>query len=273
MKITSEKILRHIAIKIKRALKPFQRNKTPQTIVFILGYGRSGTSILINLLAHLFSIDAHGETSKIMQNYLLREDKLLDKINNNKHSIIALKPILNSCMADHFLNDYDNSKVIWLFRDYKDVTYSGLNKFGNRVAEQLKNYIKTGKGDGWIAKTMHREEFSIIREMYYSSYSNNDWMALVWWFVNHTIIREKLTENNNFALIEYNDFVEYPQQYMSYISQFIKAKPNKLHRFIDNKRTGKGRKIVLSNEIEKMCSSLLTELKENKIHENHNKHA
>jgi len=266
-KITKEKIYRHTVRKIKKGILFFKLKKDPKSIVYILGYGRSGTSILINLLEHLFSVDAHGERSKeVMTDFQINNDNLKRHIAKNKFKILALKPILNSCDVNKFITEDSRAKVLWLFRDYNDVVYSALKKFDNRVALSLKDYIINENNVGWISNQIHKEEKEVISNLEYSTYSDEDWMALVWWFVNHTLMRQKCYESSQCVVIEYNDLVENPKNYLYRIKEFIGIKENyNLHRFIENNRVGKGVEINLNSTVKGMCEELLGDLRKVKL--------
>ena len=266
MKITKEKVIRHSSEKLKKLFTTIKSKKKPRSIIYILGYGRSGTSILINLLGHLNYIDAHGERSNsFMTDYQIDPTKFDIALSNNRYDIIALKPILNSCDANEFINNQSSAKIIWMFRDYRDVTYSAIEKFGNRVALELKSHITQNKSEGWISNQMHTEERKIIKSLETDSFSENDWMALVWWFVNHTVMRQKLYKSKRFVLIEYNDFVKKPKDYFKFISDFSLLKENKLDKYIDSSRIGKGKQVNLNNKVERICDQLLEDLRKEKI--------
>ena len=158
--IKLEKYIRHFVKYIKILMYPFISNSEKKSIIFVLGYGRSGTSILINIFSHYFFIDSHGEKSKhFMRKNQIDFIKFDEYLNKTKHKNIFLKPILNSCDINFLIKTYENSKILWVFRDYKDVIFSSMKKFDNRVANEMKSFIKYNISDGWIANQMHHEEF------------------------------------------------------------------------------------------------------------------
>jgi len=265
--INKEKVIRHFMINLKKLISLFKTKKSPKAIVYILGYGRSGTSILINLFAHLFNVDAHGEASNlVMKNFQLDNSKMNRLIDYNRFDVIALKPILNSCDAKEILNETHNrSRIIWLYRDYKDVVCSALKMFGIRVSIELREVVIEGKKDGWISNQIHKQELEILRSLDVLLLTNTDWMALVWWFVNHTIIRESLFDDDNFIIIEYNDLVKNPKLYIDYVNRFCSFKENHLYKYIDSSKIGKGNAIILSKSVENMCDELYIKLMSSKI--------
>lgn len=137
-----EKYIRYLYKYFKKLKRIVNSKKEPESIIFVLGYGRSGTSILIRLLDHFIQVDAHGETSKyFMSNYEIDLEIFEQYLNQNRFKHIALKPILNSFNGNEFLGLYPNSKIIWMVRDYESVIQSALKKFGDRVALSLKEYV------------------------------------------------------------------------------------------------------------------------------------
>jgi len=60
----SEKIKRKFIEKTKKYIYILKKRKPNPKLIFILGSGRSGTSMLVNLFQHSIKMDVHGEQSK-----------------------------------------------------------------------------------------------------------------------------------------------------------------------------------------------------------------
>ena len=117
-----EKVFRRLSRYKKELLcsvrKPF-KNTLP---VFIMGCGRSGTTMMINIFHRDNRTESLNENSpKIAENYMLVFDRIPQAISGSKAPILVMKPILNSFDALELLKTYYNSKIIWMLRDYKDM--------------------------------------------------------------------------------------------------------------------------------------------------------
>lgn len=260
--IKLEKYIRHIVKFIKFIVYPFVFKSNKKAIFFILGYGRSGTSILINIFSHYFFVDPHEEKSKhFMEKYQINYKKFDNYLKKTKHKNIFLKPILNSCDVNFIIENYENSKILWVFRDYKDVIFSSMKKFDKRVANEMKSFIKNNISQGWISNQMHFEEKEILMKLENNNFSDLDWMALVWWFVNHTLYRQQLHNNPNIFLLQYKDLVTKPKEFYYNFSSFSGLCFRNAHVYIDSLNLGKGKNISLSKEVDVLCKLLFDNLK------------
>lgn len=264
-KITREKISNRFSRSVKGIIHPFlsQKESTP---VFILGYGRSGTSMLFRIFERDPRIQAFGENHPaVAQRYMLCYNRMEKTIKNSGFTVVALKPILNSFDASKILSLYPNGIFIWLIRDYHDVVASSLKKFGPQVASYLKNYIEHGKTGNWISKGMPcatREKIAAIAK--HNQLNTEDWMSLVWWGVNYTIIQEHLHTLKNVIILRYENFVAAPEHEIKKIYRNIglsyKTTPTK---FVHQKSVGKGSKLTLNKAVDQICSDLENQI--NKI--------
>lgn len=263
-KVTKEKIETKIILLFKLirfAVSCRQEHTTP---VFIMGYGRSGSSMLLRVFERDLHVKTYTENHpSVAQNFMLNYDRLYNTICRAKTKIVVFKPILNSFEAAKLLSEYPTGLVVWLIRDYQDVVASGLKKFGTKVGNYMKEYIETGLGDNWISKTMPSATKKKIAQFIKGvELQEQDWMALVWWAVNYTIISEKLVEKNNIIFVRYEELVSNPDKVLKKIYNNIGLSYKKtLGKFIHKKSIGKGRTIHLNNIIKQMCTDLENEIR------------
>ena len=241
-------------------LKPRYKKTLP---VFIMGCGRSGTTMMLDIFHSDMRIETLGENdSKIAgNNYMLKYEKLTPAIYNSRAAVMVMKPILNSFDAKKILMNYEKAVIIWLLRDYKDMVASSMKKFGNRVALSIKDLIVKNTGGNWISTGIHSETKQILQELDYSAISDLDWMALVWWSVNRTIIIDNLTNQRGFTLLRYENFVDNQYTLLNKIYDSIGLR-NELSssNFVHTKSIGKGSDIELNPIVDRMCSNLKEEL-------------
>jgi hypothetical protein len=193
---------------IKFYLKKPYKNTTP---IFIMGNGRSGTTMMINIFHRDWRVEALDENDpKIAQNYMLKMDKVSNVINFSKASVLVMKPILNSFDAKKILKNYSNAKIIWMVRNYKDMIASSLKKFDTVVSDYMREYVLYGIGSNWITKGLPAETRRILTSLKTSEFSCQSWMALVWWSVNRTVILDDLIGLDRFYLVNYESLVRSP---------------------------------------------------------------
>ena len=182
-------------------------------------------------------------------------------ISTSKAATLVMKPILNSFEASYILNRFENAKVIWLLRDVKDMVSSSVKKFGNTVSNYIKDYIIEGKNNNWLSMGMHDDTRKIISSMDVAGFTEYDWMALVWWSVNRTILLDKLYESKRFILIKYETLVNKPIETTRNIYRFIGINfDNKVIKYVHPASVGKGKSVELKPEIKSKCNELAEEL-------------
>ncbi len=254
MIITKEKVNR----KIIEYLKKFKiSRKTDTKLLFIMGSGRSGTSILTNLLDHSFNTEVHGETSKqLMKDYMLLFKNVKKVRYNSKSKVVVAKPILNSFQINKILKEFKDVKIIWMIRNHKDVINSALNKFGPKVGYYLKemvNYNIINKNN-WVSKTIPNKYVNRIEKMNTSKFTDSDWMGLVWWSVNQIILETNLINNPRIKIIRYKDFILNPEKILTDIKNYIGENINtKCTRYIYNSSLYKGQSISLNKNVNELC--------------------
>jgi hypothetical protein len=261
-KFTKE-VAKRKSIRFFKDIKYFfkQKNKKSSPI-FILGSGRSGTTFLLNIFHNDLRVQSFGENNKkIASNFLLDLDALDGTIANAKSEAIVFKPILNSFDCLKLLSRYSNSKAVWLIRNYKDVIASSEKKFGSNTIKLMQDAINgNNKNTNWITRGIHKDSIEMIASLDCERLEKNDYLALVWWCVNRTIINDDLPNNKRFKLIKYEDLVtNYPQKIeeiyshcgLNYLPRNIK---------VHSKSIGKGHQIKLSKKIDEMCTSLIEQI-------------
>lgn len=243
----------------KNFMHAFGRKIEKTIPVFIMGYGRSGSSMLFKIFERDLRIRAFGENHPaVAKNYLLRYDLLQKIINNSKFEAVVFKPILNSFDISKLLSIYPHGVYIWLVRDFQDVVASAIKRFGPNVANYLKNYIEHGKGDNWISKGLPDATKNKIQNFTKNlTLNTEDWMALVWWAVNHTIIKEELYNVNSLYIIRYEDLVSNPEPILNEIYKTIGISYQKsLGKYIHKKSVGKGAGLKINKNIYQICLDL-----------------
>jgi len=262
LRIYQEKTLRKLRRFRKNLLFSFLKSNKNTVPMFIMGYGRSGTSILLNILDHDSRIEALGENDhKIAKNYMLLYEKLNPVTKNSKAQVLVMKPILNSFDAYRILEEYNNAKIIWMVRDYKDVIASAIKKFGPTVANYMKNYVLYNKGNNWISSGLPDDTLKILKNLEKTDFTIYDWMAIVWWSINRTILLNNLLLKNRFLLVYYENLVTNPKEALNQIYNFIGIPYKfKFEKYIYRSSIGKGINIHLNPATEAMCNNLITEI-------------
>jgi len=261
LKRFQEKVHRKIKKYFKYILFLLRRRSRVTQPVFIMGYGRSGTSMLLNTFERDLRVDVFGENdSRVADNYRLVYDKISPAIEACKTNVLVMKPILNSFDVSSLMNDYRRVKIIWAWRNYQDVVASALKEFGPDVPNYLREIVLEDKGSNWISESLPSDSLEILRELDSTSFTDSDWMALIWWAVNRTVIVHDLYDKERFLLISYEQVVQDVDIYIRNIYDFIGLPYKQPGSYMHTASVKKGAKIKLSTVVDKMCASLCQEL-------------
>jgi hypothetical protein len=257
-----EEVARRLT-RYKRQIKCTFRRSHGQTLpVFVMGYGRSGTTMMLNTFAldERFEIFRENDP-RIARDFMLVYEKIGQAISGSKAEVLVMKPILNSFNTSRILADYKNSKIIWMLRDYRDVTASAVKRFGSTVGDYLKAQVETGSGDNWLAHGIPHETLTYLRTMKSTSFTDYDWMALVWWSVNRTILLDQLHKCDRFQLLRYENLVKDTENVLAELFEFLGLEYKKdLGKYIHDMSVGKGSRIQLQTAVQEMCDKLTEEI-------------
>ena len=193
--------------------------------VFLVGCGRSGTSMFIWQLEKSWQIKLYNEDHPAaFDAYRLRDDAVIaGLIEQSQAPFTLLKPILDTVQTMHLLNHFADSKAIFAFRHFTDVINSSLKKFGtyNRI-----NHVK-----GWMEEDF--AEFAVcpppeaskavVRKLWQDDLSPEEGAALYWLFYNRLYYDLGLHDDPRTILICYETLVTKPREQFEKVIAFLEA--------------------------------------------------
>jgi len=219
--------------------------KTP---VFVVGTQRSGTTLLIDILDRSPLCQAFQEVdARVMQDVRLKdEDTVKQVIQNEYHPLLIFKPINDSQYTDSFISTYENSRAVWLYRDYNDVVNSALVKWAEwqkKIVLWIRDHYgeqdtPTDEPEKWFAiyrERMTPETAEAIRRCEDDDLTDAEGAALLWYIRNQLYLDQRLENNSKVLLVRYEDMVREPRVYIKRVFDFIgcRFKP----KYIESVRT------------------------------------
>ena len=105
------------------------RNTKP---IFLVGCGRSGTSMLVFRLEKSWQIELFNENHPAaFQNFRIRDLATIEEVIDRSYAGLALfKPILSTPQTPILLSYFPTSWAVFVFRHYCDVINSSIKRFG-----------------------------------------------------------------------------------------------------------------------------------------------
>jgi len=259
---------KRIRIKLKREAKQFYqdfllKNSKEKTIALIVGCQRSGTTMLSGIFEKDWEIKNYSEKSILSKNdpKRLRLDPLpqvLAIMQKTNAPVVALKPLVESQNTTKLLDFFENSKAIWVFRNYKDVASSNLKKFGRENGINNLRPLVSNEANNWRSNNVSEKTRELAKKIFSEDMKQEDAAALFWYCRNILFFEQNLQSNEKVLLCKYEDLVTKPKKIMEGIYSFLGLqKPSeKIVLGIHAGSISKGKDVKLSPEVEELCENL-----------------
>jgi hypothetical protein len=199
-----------------------------RSTVFVVGCQRSGTTMLLNVLAKSAECQVYheGKNSPAYDDCRLRSSTTVKHlIQKSSKPTVVFKPVLDSQHTDRLLDLYPNAKAIWMYRDYRDVVNSSVKKW-----QRDHKYIVCGIAgirrdpehhQDAIRERMSERTVNLVKKLCNPGMSPEDGAALLWYVRNLIYFDLALEKDPRVLLVRYEDLVTKPQEYFSRIFDFI----------------------------------------------------
>jgi len=199
---------------------------SPKYILFVFGCQRSGTTALIKSFKSHENIRVFNEVGEIIHRnsddkFRIRLKPLnkLDQIFSSiDEDVIVLKPLVESSKAINYLNYFPNSYGIWAIRQFEDVVFSMLKKWGPNVGSSLLKAIKKEERENWRSATTARF-FEYLKQTNISKLSPESSGALFWYIRNTFYLEQELYKAPNLKLLEYDKLVSHDMYFKSVLDE------------------------------------------------------
>ena len=209
---------------LKRSL--WQRWNNPSgrsTPAFLVGCGRSGTSMIVHQLDKSWRIDLFNEDNPAaFEKWRLRDlEVIAGLMRDSSAEIVVFKPILNTHQTRDLLAKFPESRVIFTFRQYDDVINSSLKRFGvdNRL-NHIRSWMSNDFGE-FKSADPPQETKQLIRSLWRPELNAQSGAALYWLFYNRLYYDLHLDQENRALLTRYETIVADPERHFKTICAFL----------------------------------------------------
>lgn len=241
--------------------------KKESKILFIIGCQRSGTSLMNRIFTREPNTSVYREASQLSSKdpkklRLNSFEEVKSALAKNYAPLIVIKPVVESQNALQLLENFPESKILWMYRNYKDVIKSYSKRFsGNRAIIDLKPIIEKDRKN-WRAEKASDYVRSIIIRYFSEDMSQYDAIALLWFTRNQLFYELNLDQNSKVFMCKYEDLVAHPIEMMKTIYQFLNINFQEIRGIdeVHSQSVGNGNALELSPSIEKLCNDLQEKL-------------
>lgn len=212
---------------IYRDVQQRLHNPTQQSRpVFLVGCGRSGTTMLVDQLARSWEVDRYNEDHPLaFVKWRLRDlSTIRALVQQSRAKIVVFKPILDTHLASRLLDQFPDAKLIFIFRHYHDVIHSSLRRFGtdnwrNRVRRWIQEDFAEFSAQPPPAQARQR-----IYTYWQPELSSESAIALYWLFYNSLYYDLELHNNPRVRLVRYESIVSSPHPEFLALCQYLSIK-------------------------------------------------
>jgi len=252
-------------VKILLRYAKYSINKTP---VFIVGFQRSGTTMILNVMGKCPKIRAIHEGDGVIMEAkyyrLISKNGLRKTILRTPEPIVIFKPLNDSQYIDRLLEVHPASKAIWVYRDFFDSITSAVDLFGNEYQE-IVSEIKKGQfahpGREAFGERLSKKSVSTIKSFANDNLSPHDAAALIWYLRNWIYFDLNLKNVKNVIICKYENLVLDPSTYFKRIFDFVGADFSASYiNEVHSRSVKKNDRIAIQPAIQKLCEEMLDRL-------------
>jgi len=237
-------------------------------VLFIVGCQRSGTSMVTHIFEEDWDTKVYPEVSKLSSQDLPRKLRLNPlarvkaELDKDRAPLIILKPLVESQNTQLLLDYFPNSKALWLYRDYKAVARSHVNKWtGQNSIRDLKAIVDQTPNN-WRYENVSDALRDIVVQYFSRDIDGYDASALYWFVRNRLFFDLQLDQEPRVMLCRYETLAQHPVRIMKKIYDFIERDfpGSRIVAEVNVDAVDKGRDINLAPAIDQVCRNLLAQL-------------
>jgi hypothetical protein len=239
-----------------------------QVILFIVGCQRSGTSIIERVFDRDINTKVYDERSvlssmDVPKGFRLNPfDQVKKEFSKVRAPLIVFKPLVESQNTLELLDYFDNSRALWMFRNYRGVAASNIKYFGVRNGIDDIRPIAQNEPNNWRSEKVSKPVREIISKYFSEDMNPYNAAVLFWYARNSHFFDQELDKNPQVMMGYYDDIVLDPEKYVRSIYQQVGQvypEGNITTEVHANSRK-KGKDLELSPEVEQLAQELLEKL-------------
>jgi hypothetical protein len=243
-----------------------------KALLFILGFQRSGTTLMLRIFERDLNTKIYGEFSilssldkerHIRLNPLPMVKEVIDK---DRAPLIIVKPLVETQNATKLFDYFKEAKGLWMYRHYKDVISSAISRFGARRGDALRCIVDRIPNN-WRSENVPDAMREIVLKHFSEEMNPYDAAALFWFVRNNFFFHLNLDKNPAVMICKYEDLVISPLTIMRQVYDFVGCPfpGEKAVTEVHASSVKKGANIELSPEIELLCQEMWDKL--NKVYQ------
>ncbi len=220
----------HITKRLQQMVRNPRRISVP---VFLMGNGRSGTSMVVFHLARSYAVDLYNENHPLaFEEFHLKEMPVIEKLIAQSYARVTLfKPILDTYLSRSLLDHFANARILFMFRHYDDVVNSARIRFFDKPVNEGKATYEDliPPVDRWITEDFAEYAqarppealLDHIRALHRFDLTLESKIALHWILHNRLYFDLNLDTDERVFPIQYETLVQQPHEIMVALCAFL----------------------------------------------------
>ena len=233
-------------------------------IAWIMGCQRSGTTMLLDIFDRDLRVRAFrdvgalttgGGAGSIRLNPL---DQVEAEFRRMRSPFAVAKPLADGHRARVLLDRFPRSRIIWMYRDFRDVASSDLRYFGERNGIRNLAPMVDADPDNWRSAGVSDEVQAVVRRHFSEEMKPYDAGALFWYARNALFFEQDLPTHDRVLLLRYEEFTEAPEAWIHHLYRWLGQDfpgPS-LVKEVHTRAVGRDRALDLSPEVIHLCRSM-----------------
>jgi len=250
----------------KRAYRRETRGGDAPRFAIVVGCQRSGTDMVLWTLDRSLDVDRFDEDSRVaFADCRIRSPKTRGRLlQGSDAQCVIFKPVCDSHRTDELLGQHPGGRAIWVYRDYRDVAHSAVQRWGEMNLRFVRE-LAAGGGD-WGRRQWNRELMSparlrAVQELVADDLTPHGAAAIYWYLVNDTFFEQQLDRRGEVTIARYEDLVTAPRDEFRRLCRFLEIgyDDGMVHDiFARSARRRSG--LPISPKIAEHCEALLARL-------------
>ncbi len=239
--------------------------KTKQA-VFLVGCQRSGTDMSLYVLDRCMDVDGFNEDHpSAFVRCRLKPSLIIERlVERSGAPHVVFKPVCDSHRVAALLDAHQPSRAVWLYRDYRDVANSSVNRWGDFNLRHLRDLSAGGGSWGWSQwnrEWLTEDAMAEVREAVNEGLTPFGAAAIYWYLQNRYYFTQDLSQRGDVGVFRYRDLVTRPREEFGRMCAFLgigftEAMATAVHA----RSVHKGRTIDLDPRIRELCDRMLARL-------------
>lgn len=235
--------------------------------LFVAGCQRSGTTMLLHVLRGVQELRVFGEADHgtFSAGTRIRPGGILRYVMfKNRGKRVVLKPLNDAQYLDKLLGLHPDAQAIWIYRDYRDVASSMVERWGDAQIVHLREIASgrySGPGSAALGERLNGNNRSLVERVVNEDITPHEAAALVWALRNSIYFDLSLEERPDVLLVRYEDLCTAPDAFFPPLLEFLDcAHTPEIWAKVHAKSVSGQSSVEIGERIGQICDDLMSRL-------------